>query len=164
MGKKEYKREDVVSYAYRWAYARNKKYYNFDLIGGDCTNFASQCIYAGSNIMNYDKIKGWYYNSVNDRSPSWTGVEFLYKFLTTNKGVGPYGREVAQYEIQLGDIIQLSFDNSSYTHNLVVVNIGDVNDLSQIRVAAHTYDTYNKAVSDYRFRKLRFIHIEEVRS
>ena len=77
MGKKEYKREDVVSYAYRWAYARNKKYYNFDLIGGDCTNFASQCIYAGSNIMNYDKIKGWYYNSVNDRSPSWTGVEFL---------------------------------------------------------------------------------------
>lgn len=164
MGKKEYKREDVVSYAYRWAYARNKKYYNFDLIGGDCTNFASQCIYAGSNTMNYDKIKGWYYNSVNDRSPSWTGVEFLYKFLTTNKGVGPYGREVAQYEIQLGDIIQLSFDNSSYTHNLVVVNIGDVNDLSQIRVAAHTYDTYNKAVSDYQFRKLRFIHIEEVRS
>lgn len=163
MAKKEYNRENVVSYAYRWAYARNKKYYNFDLIGGDCTNFASQCIYAGSNIMNYDKIKGWYYNSVNDRSPSWTGVEFLYKFLTTNKGVGPYGREVAQYEIQLGDVIQLSFDNSSYTHNLVVVNIGDVNDLSQIRVAAHTYDTYNKAVSNYQFRKLRFIHIDGVR-
>lgn len=30
--------------------------------------------------MNYTKNTGWYYNSINDRSPSWSGVEFLYKF------------------------------------------------------------------------------------
>ena len=55
--------------------------------GGDCTNFVSQCIYAGSNVMNYDKNNGWYYNNTNDRAPSWSGVEFLYNFLTKNKGI-----------------------------------------------------------------------------
>lgn len=57
------------------------------LCGGDCTSFASQCIYAGSKVMNYNKNNGWYYNSGNDKSSSWSGVEFLYNFLTTNKGV-----------------------------------------------------------------------------
>lgn len=84
---KKYNREKVVEYARKWAYGRNKKYYNFDSIGGDCTNFASQCIYAGSKKMNYSKNNGWYYNSINDRSPSWTGVQFLYNFLMSNNGV-----------------------------------------------------------------------------
>ena len=49
----EYNRENAVAYAKKWAYGRNPKYYDFSDLGGDCTNFASQCIYAGSGIMNY---------------------------------------------------------------------------------------------------------------
>ena len=81
---KEYDRKKVVDYAKKWAYSRNKRYYDFEKIGGDCTNFTSQCIYAGSGKMYYDKLIGWYYNSVSDRSPSWTSVELLYKFLVNN--------------------------------------------------------------------------------
>lgn len=81
---KKYDRGKAREYAEKWAYGRNKKYYDFEKIGGDCTNFVSQCIFAGSGKMYYDKLIGWYYNSVSDRSPSWTGVEPLYKFLTGN--------------------------------------------------------------------------------
>ena len=48
-----YDRQAAVDYAHRWAYHRNPNFYNFDELGGDCTNFASQCLYAGTGVMNY---------------------------------------------------------------------------------------------------------------
>ncbi len=48
-----YNRDVVAEYAYKWAFRRNPEYYNFDSIGGDCTNFVSQCIFAGAGVMNY---------------------------------------------------------------------------------------------------------------
>lgn len=157
-----YNREKVKEYAKKWAYGRNPKYYNFDSIGGDCTSFISQCIYAGSRVMNYTKNTGWYYNSVNDRSPSWSGVEFLYRFLTNNKGVGPRGRKANLKELQIGDIAQLSFDGISFGHTLVIVNIGDSLVLDNIYIASHTYDSYNRRISSYTFKNIRFIHINGV--
>lgn len=49
----QYDRKKAVEYAQKWAYKRNPNYYNYDAIGGDCTNFVSQCIFAGSQVMNY---------------------------------------------------------------------------------------------------------------
>ena len=37
-----YNRELAVAYAHRWAYGRNPEFFDFQGIGGDCTNFASQ--------------------------------------------------------------------------------------------------------------------------
>ena len=48
-----YDRAAAVVYAHRWAFKRNPAYYDYEEIGGDCTNYASQCLYAGSGIMNY---------------------------------------------------------------------------------------------------------------
>ena len=73
-----YDREAAVAYAKKWAFRRNPAFYDFSKIGGDCTNFASQCIYAGAKVMNYTPTFGWFYKSANDRTPSWTGVEYLY--------------------------------------------------------------------------------------
>lgn len=159
---KEYDRQKAIEYAKKWAYARNPKYYNFDNVGGDCTSFVSQCIYAGSGIMNYKKDIGWYYNSINDRSPSWSGVEFLHKFLIKNKSVGPRGGTVQKEKIEIGDTIQLSFDGKSFTHTLIVVNIGKSLTLDDIYIASHTYDSYNRRVSSYQFKDIRFIHINGV--
>ena len=83
----------ALEYARKWAFARNLRYYNFDALGGDCTNFISQCLYAGCGVMNYTPDTGWYYISLNSRAPAWTGVPFLYNFLVNNRGTGPYGRE-----------------------------------------------------------------------
>ena len=158
----EYNRRKVIEYAKKWAYDRNPKYYNYDKIGGDCTNFVSQCIYAGSKIMNYDKIKGWYYINGNNKSPSWTGVEFLYDFLTTNKEIGPYGKKCEIKELEVGDIVQLSFDGNKFAHSLVVVNIENNNELDKIYIAAHTFNAFNRKVSSYQFKDIRFVHIQGV--
>ena len=97
-----YRRSLAVQYARRWALSRNPAYYNFDDLGGDCTNFASQCIYAGSGVMNYTPIYGWYYITANDRTASWTGVEYLYRFLVGNEGAGPFGRVTQLQNIRAG--------------------------------------------------------------
>lgn len=163
MKEKSYNRQKVLEYAQKWAYDRNPKYYNFDSVGGDCTSFVSQCIYAGSEVMNYDKQKGWYYINGNNKSPSWSGVEFLYNFLTTNKLVGPYGKNVNQDKIEIGDIAQISFDGNKFAHTLVIVRIEDKFDLDRIFISSHTFDSFNKRISEYNFEKIRFVHIEKVR-
>ena len=56
MQKIPYDRNAAVAYAKEWALGRNPAYYNFDGIGGDCTNFASQSIFAGAKVMNYTPV------------------------------------------------------------------------------------------------------------
>ena len=155
-----YNREKVVGYAEEWAYKRNHRYFDFENIGGDCTNFASQCIYAGCGVMNYTRTYGWYYNTINDRAPAWTGVEYLYNFLTGNKGVGPYGAETSFANAQRGDIIQFGNGQGHFYHSPVVVAVGE----SEIYLAAHTYDAFMRPLSSYTYEKARLIHIIGARS
>jgi len=163
MNNKKYNKNKALQYARIWALDRNPKYYNYDEVGGDCTSFISQVIYAGSGIMNYN-LNGWYYKNGNDKSPSWSGVEYLHKFLLNNKSIGPYGREIDIEEIEEGDVVQLSFDGYKYHHTLVVVDIvNNIKSYSNILIAAHTEDSYNRRISSYTFKKIRFIKIEGVR-
>lgn len=161
MNTKNYDRTSAIAYAKKWALSRNPKYYNFDAVGGDCTSFVSQCLFAGSNKMNYNRENGWYYNNGYSKSPSWSGVQFLYKFLTTNKGYGPRGIEASHNEIIPGDIAQLSFNGSTFGHSLFIIDVAGPS-LNNIAVATHTYDTLGKKIGKYTFSKIRFIHIQNV--
>lgn len=155
-----YKRENAVEYAHKWAFSRNSDYLDFENLGGDCTNFASQVIYAGSGVMNFTPTYGWYYNDSYNRTPSWTGVNYLYNFLTGNKGIGPYAEEVDVKDIQPGDIIQLSFNGApNFDHSPVVVETGYPVSLDNILIAAHTYDRDYYPVTNYNWVNIRFIHI-----
>lgn len=155
----EYDRQAATAYARRWAFGRNPEYYNFNNIGGDCTNFASQCIYAGAKVMNYTPTFGWYYKSVNDRTPSWTGVEFLYNFLVNNKAAGPFAEEAALDKLEPGDIVQLGTATGDFYHSPVVTSLRG----GQIFVAAHTFDSYDRPLSSYSYAMVRGIHIVGVR-
>ena len=162
MKEKLYNRERGIEYAKKWAYSRNPTYYNFDSVGGDCTSFVSQCLYAGTEVMNYHKLNGWYYRSGNDKSPSWSGVENFYQFLIHNKSVGPYGKDVNILKITKGDIAQISFDGEKFEHSLYIVDIlGQIPE--NILVATHTFDSYGRSIASYQYKKIRLIHIEGVR-
>lgn len=154
----KYNREKVYEYAKKWAYSRNPKYYNYDLIGGDCTNFISQCIFAGINQMNYNKNNGWYYIDGNNKSPSWTGVEFLYKFLISNNSNGPSGKIATVNKLEIGDIIQLNLEGDKFSHSLVVIQNAQTE--KDTLVAAHSFDTFGKRLSDYNYYTYRCIHID----
>ena len=128
---------------------------SFAGIGGNCTNFVSQAIYAGSCEMNYTPTFGWYYISLNERSPSWTSVEYFYNFITSNAGVGPFGREAGKDELEIGDVIQLGKIGEGYYHTLLVVGFEG----EDILVAAQTDDVYNRPLSTYQNDYERYIKI-----
>ncbi len=150
-----YDRIAAVRYAAMWAFGRNPAYYDYSDIGGDCTNFASQCLYAGSGIMDYTETYGWYYIDANNKAPAWTGVEYLYNYLVREMNrPGPAALEVDPQEIMAGDIIQLSFNGEAFAHTPVVVATRP-----QILVAAHSEDSFMRPLNTYDYRTIRFLHI-----
>ena len=153
-----YNRNAAVEYANRWAMGRNPAYFNFDRYGGDCTNFASQCIYSGSGVMNYTPQFGWYYRSSYDRTASWTGVEYLYNFLISNRLAGPYAIVVNENDALPGDIVQLGDSTENFYHSPVITAI-----YPEILVAAHTVNSINRPLSSYIYDTARFLHIVGVR-
>ncbi len=158
-----YDRDAAVAYARMWALSRNPKYYDYEKLGGDCTNFVSQCLYAGGGVMNHKPTFGWYYISANNHSPSWTGVPYLYNFLVRKTGVGPVGKEVSMDEVQPGDISQFAGTSSRFSHSQLIVSVDKGTGLDGIRVATHTFDSLDRALSSYQFLNIRFIQILGVR-
>lgn len=156
----DYNRKAAVLYAHQWAYGRNPAYYDYEHLGGDCTNFASQCIFAGSGIMNFTPTYGWYYIDANQKAPAWTGVQYLYNFLT-RKGpsIGPVGEECPLQDVRPGDIVQISFDGNTFQHSPVVVFTGIPVTPKSVLLAAHSYDADNRPLSTYEYQKIRCIHI-----
>ncbi len=161
-----YVREAALAYAARWALSRNPLFYNFTDVGGDCTNFVSQSVLAGSCVMNMTPTFGWYFRSVNDRAPAFTGVQAFWDFFTgapdfaaVNGGVGPFGREVGEGEIRPADVVQLGNAAGEYYHTLLVTRIT----AEGILVAAHSNDAYDRPLSSYRAPRRRYLHIEGVR-
>lgn len=152
-----YDRASAIQYAETWALSRNPQYYNFDAIGGDCTNFISQCLFAGSGVMNETPVTGWYYHGLNHRSAAWTGVEYLARFLLTNDGLGPHAKEVPISALRPGDVIQLGTGNGHFYHSLLVLSNSGVPFL-----ATHTDDSIYRPLSDYVFGQARGLHITEV--
>lgn len=156
---KPYLRERAVAYAKKYAFGQNPIFGNFRGIGGNCTNFVSQCIYAGSCVMNYTPTFGWYYVTLDDRSPSWTGVEYFYNFMTGNTDVGPFGTDVSADELEIGDVIQLGNNTDGFYHTLLVVGFEGEDPL----VAAQTDDAFARPLSTYSYDFSRFIKILGVR-
>ena len=139
-----YDRDAAVRYAHRWAFSRNPRFYNFDELGGDCTNFASQCLYAGAPFMNYTPDLGWYYIGPNNKAPAWTG---------------PVGVSASIEELLPGDFVQLRFSRDEFGHTPVVVEVGFPATLENVLVAAHSQDSDFRPLSTYEFQEIRFIHI-----
>ncbi len=109
--------------------------------------------------MNHKPVYGWYYYSGNNRTASWTGVPYLYNFLTGNKGAGPFAEETDRSQIEPGDIVQLGKYMGQFYHSPVVVAV----DGNEIYLAAHTLDAYMRPLSTYVYEKVRFLKIMGVR-
>lgn len=158
-----YDRRAAVEYAHRWAFGRNPAFYDFSNLGGDCTNFASQCLYAGTGVMNFTPELGWYYIDANNRSPSWTGVPFFWDFMTRQEvSSGPFGLGVPLTFLRPGDFVQIRFETSGdvFAHTPVVVSVGNPPTLDNVLVAAHSKDADNRPLSTYEnVVEMRFLHI-----
>lgn len=150
----KYVRCKAIDYAKTWWNKRNPSFFNFDKLGGDCTNFVSQCLFAGEVQMNFFK-NGWFYLSADSRSPSWTGVEEFFSFgRSNNSDFGVRIKEVSKQELEIGDVIQIQ-QKDRFNHSLLITKIVGEN----IFVACHSGDAFDKPFSDYFYKKVRFLKV-----
>ncbi|MBE7074644.1 MAG: amidase [Clostridiales bacterium] len=154
----KYNRNLAVDYAIKYALVRNNKYFDYTNIGGNCTNYISQCLFAGAPQMNFSS-NGWFYISPANTSISWANVEPFYNFITTNTGIGIFAKESPLSMCEAGDVIQLKFKNKNiFSHALLVTKINAPNP-KDIIVCANTRDIKNVPLSYYTYEKMRLIHI-----
>lgn len=135
-----YRADKAVAYAERYWNTTNPAYPRFN---DDCTNFISQCLYAGGipMLMSKERGKGWWIRTGKsaDWSYSWTVAHSLYLLL---KSGGPPMRAVAKKsaaELVPGDIICYDFNGDGrFQHNTIVVTM-DANMMPLVN--AHTTDS-----------------------
>lgn len=171
-----YDRGAARTYADTWGnwndpdHHRNQRFNDYENIGGDCTNFASQVIYAGAPQM--DHTGGYLHQWFNDgnwvHSATWTAVSPLYDYLTNNTGTGPYGNNSSMCNMVWGDVVQLygippGHTSPSWAHSVVVVSSHSPQrcwDPSYIWVNAHSADVHHYPLSNYSWAtSMRYISI-----
>ncbi len=121
-----YNINQAVDYALTYALEMNPKFGNYEKLGGDCTNYVSQCLYAGGvpfDEVGMDVRYHWYWYSETSRAPSWTAANSL-KFYMENNNVdentlGLRASPISIYNILRGDIIQL-VDKSGHAYHSVI--------------------------------------------
>ncbi|HWP98005.1 MAG TPA: amidase domain-containing protein, partial [Syntrophomonadaceae bacterium] len=107
-----YNHSAAALYAYQYGdEMHSPPWGNYEPIGGDCTNFASQCIKDGGVPFDSKGTYTWYWYSDSNRSPSWTGVPELYNYLLNNNSssssnYGVYAFLSSSVYINAGDIVQ----------------------------------------------------------
>lgn len=140
-----YDRIRAVQYAELWWQNPNPKYEEFEV---DCTNFVSQCIFAGGAPMNYTGKRdlGWWYAGKKGNqelwSFSWAVANSLQTFLSHSRR-GMHGHVVDDpRELQPGDTISYDWDGDGrYQHNTFVIG-KDANGMPLVN--AHTYNSRNR--------------------
>lgn len=139
-----YSRIDAVRYAEKYAINYNKKYIFFGVhqrIGGDCTNFVSQCLHAGGAPYSYDRRNSWWYNPGYKEicSLSWSVAHSLYWYLMKNhekrlRGIKGYETDVSS--IEPGDLVFYENKRGLIFHSAIVTGFKNVPLISQHSVNA----------------------------
>lgn len=129
-----YNRHAAVQYAERWWNSYNPNFKKFSV---DCTNYVSQCMFAGGAPMRGAPVRdqGWWYVG-EDWSFSWAVAHSLRWYLSGST-TGLQGKEVSSAkELMPGDVICYDFEGDGrWDHNTIVV-AKDVNDMPLVN--AHT--------------------------
>lgn len=161
-----YNRERAVEYAKRWARGRNPLFFDFTGGGGNCTSFVSQCLWAGSLSTDPSQPFGWYYVSVNDRAPAFSGVNEFYAYLCgvngfppVNSRRGPFAVEVMREMVQIGDVVQLANRSGRFYHTLIVSGFDPSLSDGGILVCANSDDALDRPLSTYNYAAVRFLHV-----
>lgn len=135
-----YDRRAAVQYAERWWNSYNPEYRKFDV---DCTNYVSQCLFAGGAPMHGapDRGRGWWCSSDN-WSFSWAVAHSLRWYLSGSGG-GLQGREAkSASDLIPGDIICYDFQGDGrWDHNTIVTS---KDSYGMPLVNAHTDNSRNR--------------------
>ena len=173
----------LLWYINSYTYTNNSLFSNFSSWGGDCQNFASQCIwYAVGGANNSTAINGHYapmmtggsnnrkwYSDGNyqyDPACNWIDVDCFANYIAayTSASGGLYGQIISGCAYaKPGDIIQIDTDgNGAYEHSVVVYSVTGTygaRGVNNITIAEHSPNQMNNTLSIYAGQTFRTIHI-----
>ena len=120
--KHSYDRKKARTYALDYVLSPNPKYTNYESMKGNCTNFTSQCLYAGGIVQ--DKIGNytWYYTS-ESKSASWKSANSFRTYYKNNVGSstvkGLNAKTCSFKKTRLGDLVQIVNSNKA-SHTMFI--------------------------------------------
>lgn len=161
-----YNRLQVVEYANRWWNSANPAFLTFEV---DCTNFASQCIFAGNAPMIYTGKRdlGWWYVGMEHQQELWSfswAVAHALQNYAINSSSGFHGTLVeSPQQLELGDMISYDWDGDGrFTHSAIVTYKDDygmplVN--AHTNNSKHRYWSYRDSYAWTESTRYAFVHI-----
>lgn len=165
----EYRRDEAVAYAERWWNESNPAFERFEV---NCTNYVSQCLYAGRAPMNYTgrRESGWWYKGRDNGrelwSFSWAVADSLQRYLQRERGSGLRAEAVdSPDKLRLGDVVCYDWDGSGrFGHNTIVTAFtADGAPLVNANTVSsrHRYWDYRDSYAWTSKTRYRFFHIAD---
>lgn len=183
-----YDRDEAIEYAKKWYDDANTNDYQFfGGRGGDCTNFTSQCLFAGG----IKKTKGWYchksswlnpvatfFSLLINKTPycwsyskSWKFADDQFKFFSSKDNGIINGsvlkitskdelKNVASYcNVQKGDLLYFASGDSedSIYHSTIISSVSN----GDIFYAAHSGPNYDQPLSEKSFTTVFIVRISD---
>lgn len=163
-----YDRNKAVEYSYLYYHERNKDWYNFQDEGGNCQNYASQCLLTGGIPMDYTGDLQWkcyitdpiYEPEINGeeeqagRTRSWVNVGYFYNYALNNEGKGLVAEPNANiYYAEPGDIIMVG--NYGLSHTVIVSKVVE----GHILVNSNSIDMKDYPLEAYTYTNITLIKI-----
>jgi hypothetical protein len=143
------------NYATTYWSSYNSSYRTYDGVGGDCTNFISQIVYAGgwTHVGSYpadDRTlpSKWFYGSYTwSTSYSWPAAHNWYQFAMQQSGRTSYLDNV--WKMVQTDILQIDWEaNGSIDHSMfVTTRSGSGTYATELYMTYHSVDTLDKPLS-----------------
>jgi len=166
-----YLREQAVAYADTWWNKPNPSYEEFE---ANCTNYVSQCLFAGKAPMLYTNRRdsGWWYKGRGQKgkewwSYSWAVSRSLAAFLSKERSSGLRATEVERADqLQLGDVIVYDWNGTnSFQHTTIVTAFDSkgqplVN--ANTNASRHRYWDYQDSYAWTPNTRYRFFHISDL--
>lgn len=164
-----YNRQKARIYMRNFFENYNDEFYNFDNLGGDCTNFASQIVHFSgvpyTEQTEFPDENFWYYYGSSwgyERTSTFTSaLEFRKHFGDVLDNGVKRGRAMETYtvnqailqfddiwkKIKVGDIISHGHTEDGSYHTQIVYEFGIIN--RDIKVAQHSIDALNRSLFEY---------------
>ena len=170
-GASRYNRQKAVDYAREWYDDRNNEFYSYSDLSGDCTNFTSQCLYAGGIPMDSDwhsirteknifkrifqKPWNWFKNNGYyewDISRAWQTVSAQYEYIKENYCGGKeiiitspdeIEAAIANNLIQAGDLLYFKAGTALH-HSVIITQVTN----NMIYYAGHTDSYFDKPLNE----------------
>ncbi|MFI2858652.1 amidase domain-containing protein [Paenibacillus sp. JSM ZJ436] len=163
-----YDREAAAAYADQWWDSGNPEFAQFAV---DCTNYISQCLFAGKAPIHYTgkRETGWWYKGyVGGRewwSYSWAVSNSFARYLEYS-GSGLRGEQVERAEqLRLGDVIVYDWDGDGAFQHSTIVTAFDAGGMPLVNAhtvsSRHRYWDYRDSYAWSENTVYRFYHIPD---